>query len=680
MSEAAKNIDQDDIESAQIKAAIDGSAETGEILDIRKIEDTLRGKLDKAGDIFTKDDKDRWNAKISEAAAASDSQAIWQINSQIESEKREIANVTKDYKTEIEKNKDFFRKTDKIDSAKDYIDQFMQQQFPEKQRWMQELKKDISERLTIYAEIVRLDPAMKEQIQGLGRTEGLKKLEALKDKKLLPHDKMMAEFKAFPKEYQNEVPDFKKLPLEKKKVEIDKLHDKLNKAYEDKIAKAEGIFSKEEIKEAKDYFKIAPLSGSFGKVKCLETLESNLKLVQETAEDFEKLQKDLPQSHADMSKNYKDEFYKARYEGHRGKKEILEDLKVEIEVMDKRETTKYKDLLTKHLTEKNIRESSAVEWLVWLENGSFKDKADGFKAFEEKMDKRKEVTDKFKQKLTPQIQQHEKALDFFDLSLEEREARLPALLALQASMGIKEPKITAETANLDLSKDGAEQIKQRAEAVNDPDLEKMSDEDLKTIIEKGKNAQSLMEARTMNTILNELTEAANYNAKLNDNVKDAGSRTQGFSQEEKELAQQIAEESAKTGQKKILKRDRNNGEVKVTNVIKLDVKRTKYKSKEEIIALKRAATKIQRGGEQEKFRTNQVEMTTEGQTMSAEYGLQQEQKQIEDLQDQLTKNLADELKQKGVNVSDIGLARLKKAAKKTDLNVRLESDMEEKAA
>jgi hypothetical protein len=698
MAETARNFDNNENHSTKEELSALENRETGtvEILEIHRIKGGLRQQIDDAGSIFTKKDKEDFQKEIEETAKKVDPEALKAISGKINERRKDIEKITGEYRQTMDQSKKAFTQDSgkNIDTIAEYLEDFKKLSYDEKIKRKDTLGEDINDRMRVYNELVKLVP--ENEVQKMRRHERQNMLDEL-NKNLKPHQQAAEDFMAFPENIRTmKRGEFFKLKLDQKETVLTEMKKELRKTVDTEISKArqEQIFSPEEIKEQEDHFKNARITGPYGVLKSFEMFKDQADLARTKKREFDGLIEELPKEDPlELKREYTVKFLNASYNS---RTMMCAELKAKIEIMDKQLDRQYFDMLDKYQGQQVISRETQKEFMEWFLLQPLKDKPKNINLLDGDADQRQGVailSAETKQvargvggwmgkymktlldfrALPPEIQiKH--ANDFYNKRPSDRKGFIDKIMQDEKMAAIinkqrQTPK--PEDKQKQQTKTAPDQLK----TIDNKDaLSDKTDEELLTVIKEGENARAVLEARQLYTTLAELGEAANTNALINENKKDAAKRSSGMTAEESRLQEELSAFTQQNNRaEKVLRRNKS-GKLMAAEVIKVDAKKIGEKSQEEQIKLKRKATTIQRGGENEKKTTSEIEFINEGNTVTNQTGLEQTRKKSEDIDSMIADRAKQGLEQKGDKLTFKDRERLINLSAKRDKKVKMEMD------
>ncbi len=678
---------------SQIDALARGEISADDVLEIRDITRTLKTDInDTDKDIFTAEDKTRWENELRQAESSNDLNAIKNIAQAIAKEKKEIQQITRQYTATIQENEEAFTKDDErgLNTAKEYIEEFKELAYESSERKenkrqrFEALKQDVRERLQVIEQILHLDPERAKQLKTMRRSERAALLEDL-NKNMKPHEKLMGEFMAFPfdfkssfAEYRMSRAEFKILPLEEKQEIVDGLSKKLHGEYEKAIeeAKKSKAFSAEEIKQATDHFTKSPIGGEYGKANALIHIKSHLKKAHEVVFKFEGYLQELPpENQQDLTRQFRKNFYEADFQR---RTELCTELMARIDIFDDEMNNRFLDLLEQYRGLNTISAKEQREQMLRFMLKPLKEKPTLMTKFEtEEIPECEQTLNQFRASLSflPSEKRQSYIQRFKEANQMERKAVLGEVFAIE---GVKySAQKVANDMPTSMSEDSLkahpnqEDSKEKdrgLKKLTDQQLDEKIQEALKTVAE----ASQIRRDRQIHTALEEETTAAKKAELANGHQSHAEKRTHHLdTAEQAALQEELAKKTKERGHKKVLKRDKNNGALMAKDVTQVD--RGKLANDQQRLHVEKEATRLQRTDQAQKAAgDNTVEIVKDGQVKTADYG----QEQLEAEEDEIRQKMAEKAEDRLGLKTKQDQEKVQKAAEQKDLTVKLEFEIE----
>jgi hypothetical protein len=140
-------IENQDLDNELIEAVSSGEKTDKQALDLFRLKNEVRKKLDSAGELFTDEDRKRWEKKLAKIEVTDESD-LKTLATQIEREAEEIKDKTSEYVRRIQLNSKFFGRG----TAREYIDEFKRQPFETKLTWFEKLDEELAGLRELYEE------------------------------------------------------------------------------------------------------------------------------------------------------------------------------------------------------------------------------------------------------------------------------------------------------------------------------------------------------------------------------------------------------------------------------------------------------------------------------------------------------------------------------------------------
>lgn len=682
-----------------------------EAININNLQKKLRGQVSKNDEdvningekyaLFAKAEQNDWESAIDKAKNVNE---LRDIQRKIANESGKIKDLAKNYVSTMEQNSDAFTKDSKrgLDTKQQYLADFMKLDAKGKAKRMAELQNDIEDRYKVIEDILKIDPSMEPHLKTMRRSEREKKLEELQklkdgvEKGLKPHKEFIADFTAFPSEFKSmSDTDFTRLTLKEKQKEIDKMTQKMETNYYKMLenCKKQRAFSPEEIglSRANIQNKSIPLrdnkaKGVYGKISAYILLEKQAKRSLEKVKNFREKINQFP-SNESMAKEKRtaleDKFYNG---GDEKKEEILKVVEQEIEELKDKYLDAYLIKLQTYQGNNGkgiISVKTATDFAKWLALQPLKDQptlsSDGALTNEIEKQGYKETFDNFNKaiSLLSSVKKAHYEEQFFDPNIggTRRKEILADILKNEQINKTTLDELPETEADVSPGKNNISTAQQRENPTSvETDLEHASDEELERIAKNGMDATSILEKRKQQTALNELAGAAKASELANNNQKNAERRTQGLTDDQQELQEQMAQDSKDKGKKMVLGQNRATGQIEAQEVITVNVDKVDEQTPEQRRKLEIAGTKIQRTPSEGLIKAGAgIEFKNDaGETVTADTGLKRTQEKEDKLADVFAIKMAKDQRERGRNISKGAEKRLAKAAKK-NMNVRLEA-------
>lgn len=172
-------IEKQDLDNELIEAVSSGEKTDKQVLDLFKLKNEVRKKLDSAGELFTDEDRGRWEKKLAEMEVTDESE-LKILAKQIEKEAEEIKDKTSEYVRRVESNSKLFGRG----TAREYIDEFKKQPFETKLQWFEKLDEELAGLRELYEEAkATLTSSEFERFKKLRRHQKRNLLEEIRESK-----------------------------------------------------------------------------------------------------------------------------------------------------------------------------------------------------------------------------------------------------------------------------------------------------------------------------------------------------------------------------------------------------------------------------------------------------------------------------------------------------------------
>ncbi|MFC1749821.1 hypothetical protein ACFL2V_13560 [Pseudomonadota bacterium] len=143
------------------------------------LKDQVRKKIDTAGDVFTKEDKDRWGRKLEQADITSESD-LKTLSTEITKEANQIKAQISEYSKRVRSKEKLFGKG----TATAYIKEFKEQPFEKKMEWFEKLDDELHGLQELYDEAkATLTKPEFERFKGLRRHQKRNLLDEIRESK-----------------------------------------------------------------------------------------------------------------------------------------------------------------------------------------------------------------------------------------------------------------------------------------------------------------------------------------------------------------------------------------------------------------------------------------------------------------------------------------------------------------
>lgn len=503
-----------------IDAIADGQMNAGQAVAVKQLENQIKQKILDAGE-FSKADKDRWLSKVEQTNAQSSSE-LQSIVRDIDKERSIIDQMRLKYIGTVNQNREYFGKDAgrKLDTAQQYIDEFNELPFEEKNKWMEMLAGEIDGLKGLYEAAKKLAPDAMDKFNTLRRSEkkeflaqlkssreGLKQLDEILSKnaahlskaeqeklrvrmrdvppqeqekflkevvetEIKPREALTQKFRIFPAEMRKAFEGFPQMSKAEREATIDTLQQNVGREYRGKLFESalSKHFSEKSKEFAYSWFVNAALED---KVKALQGIESQLKFEEKQSFEFEDLLNQFP-SNTDQSKlmDMRRAFYESKYED---KVKKIEDLKKQLSKMsaESKESApieaQYEGRLDQSLEDQDISEKTHERDLARFKKLKLEDKKKDLEAFDARLKPRRELKERFQKEVSEELQK-EHGPEFYRRSHHGRMEKLNEILNIQKNKVGKAEGQEAANDNADATP-GLEQGKTIEEMVKGLTLE-----------------------------------------------------------------------------------------------------------------------------------------------------------------------------------------------------------------
>jgi len=751
-----------EVNDAQLDALASQQMAASQVIAINNLKNQVKDQIKDAGEYFSKADKDRWLEKL-ESTSGTNTSEIQAISQQIEKEKVVVSKMLTQYIGTINSNREFFGvdPTRKLDTAQQYIDDFKNLPLEEKMEWLNRLSGEIDGLKSLYETAKSLAPDQMAKFNTLRRSEkkeflntmkgsrsGLKQLEELlnkhkshisptemekirqrmKDvppseqedvlkqileKEITPRTEITQKFRTFPAEMRDKFPNFNEMNRTEREAAVDTLMQDLGKNYRTKLFESplSKHISDDSKEKAYTWFVQAPPDQ---RVQALQMLESQMRLEEKLALEYEDLLEQMPtttdDNQADVAQRRR-EFYNSQYEVKANK---LKELKAKLEEMEAEGEEveglkdQYEDLLDNAVENKYISESTRERDLERFDEEDLATKKNDIEHFGERMKPRIELTNRFHNELSEEIQD-EHSEEFYSLGYRDRLEKFEALLKLQKNplkkVGVEgaandNADKPAEIAGVEKNKNIEDIVKdliieasmaegeedyeealacyekilvlqpenkfalKRAEHLeelldNEEALDELTNAELERKIREAKAAEDILEARkiyTINSVLGETIEASDRKQnKIRADEKDSHLKGQY-----KDIQEDLIE-----GHDMML-----NNEGKAVDIEEVDLGGMEEMSEGEIHELGSKVAHLQ-GNLEHRNKVHNFQAVDASEHMSGQQWLKHAKEQKEELDEAVLDKVNEKLENEGVEIDEDTAENLEKKVQKSKQDVKL---------
>ena len=689
----AEDLDNQDIRAEQMDNLMSGDTDAYKLKDVDDISDKLRRQMDDAGKVFNKDDRERWERKIASAKGEVNIKELEEIQRGIEKERARINQITPEYLKRIDENAKYFTKDSerKIDTAQEFKDRFIHASVAERDKMFAAWEPSIENRKRIFTELAK-HLGSEADVGKLRHRERSAKLDEI-EKNLAPHRALEKDYALYPAKYRAMVPDFRRRTLESKKEGIGVMNKALDGEYAEALKAGDKVMTKEELKEAKDHFATAPLTGPFSKFKALDMLKKHIEDAKDVNGEFDEELKDMPDDatikaipalNLLTATDYKKKFAAERFEN---KKELIAELKKAKLDAEGKMDDMYEATLNDH--EDDIGPVVYKSFLAWFKQRGLKDKAHAYEQAEnpnnpDSLMPRVKTGERFRKEVSTAIKADPKYAAIIKEFKESagggrRQEILTQLLNAQKEKGIKaKPEETTEqeAKNQNQQAEGAKPVAEptsldqiRATEGDTEFLNNMTDEQLQAIIKMGMQAESIKKDRELATIYSEAAASMARTEKTTGAIKqDArrGEKDKALADIEDELMEHSTNEGRAT---KIL--DGETGES--VDVLEVDAHKAEQMDATKIHNMTHQFAEMQMTEKGQLKASRRVRIINQSkQEVSSDALKLHAQDMKAETDEDLALRTARKLSSMGKKVGGKDLKRLEEIAEEADTKVRLE--------